>query len=99
MAARPQCPSCGRKKLRDPHRAPAPVELGAGGKVVMTSGGYRSVSPAATVARLRRHVSPPAETVHELRAGLSSGSFGKGSTAELTGADLARAPPARHAGV
>src|SRR5271168_5407985 len=32
VAARPQCPSCGRKKMRDPRRAPVPVELGAGGK-------------------------------------------------------------------
>ena len=29
VAARPQCPSCGRKKLRDPRRAPVPIELGA----------------------------------------------------------------------
>src|SRR6202041_2992420 len=111
VAARPQCPTCGRKKLRDPRRAPAPLELGAGGKVVMTSGGDRSVSSSATVARFRKHGSPltgvvsrleriqadlplntnyyathnfsgPAETVHELRAGLSNGSLGKGSTAE-----------------
>ena len=66
VAARPQCPSCGRKKLRDPRRAPAPVELGAGGKVVMTSGGYRSVSPSATVARFRRHVSPLTGVVSRL---------------------------------
>ncbi|HTJ02696.1 MAG TPA: TOMM precursor leader peptide-binding protein, partial [Methylovirgula sp.] len=58
VAARPQCPSCGHKKLRDPRRTPVPIELGAGGKVVMTSGGFRSVSPAATVARFRKHVSP-----------------------------------------
>ena len=32
VAARPQCPACGRKALRDPRRAPVPVELGAGGK-------------------------------------------------------------------
>ena len=111
VTARPQCPSCGRKKLRDPSRAPVPVELSAGGKLVMTSGGYRIVSPRATVARFRKHVSPltgvvsrlerieadlplntnyyaahnfsaPARTVNELRAGLSGGSFGKGSTAE-----------------
>ncbi len=24
---RPQCPACGQKKLRDPRRAPAPIEL------------------------------------------------------------------------
>jgi ribosomal protein S12 methylthiotransferase accessory factor len=58
VAARPQCPSCGRKKLRDPRRAPVPIELPAGGKLVMTSGGYRSVSPRDTVARFRKHVSP-----------------------------------------
>src|ERR1700727_2428828 len=66
VAARPQCPSCGRKKLRDPRRAPAPVELGAGGKVVMTSGGDRSVSSSATVARFRRHVSPLTGVVSRL---------------------------------
>ena len=111
MAARPQCPACGRKKLRDPRRAPVPIELNPGGKLVMTSGGYRSVSSRATVARFRKHVSPltgvvsrlelieadlplntnyyashnfspPARSVHELRAGLGGGSFGKGSTAE-----------------
>ena len=114
VTPRPQCPACGRKKLRDPRRRPVPVELGAGGKMVkvlMTSGGYRSVSPSATLARFRKHVSPltgvvshlerikadlplntnyfathnfagPADTINELRMGLSAGSFGKGSTAE-----------------
>jgi oxazoline/thiazoline synthase len=128
VAARPQCPSCGRKKLRDPRRAPASVELGAGGKVVMTSGGYRSVSSSATVARFRRHVSPltgvvsrleriqadlplntnyyathnfsgPAETVHELRAGLSNGSFGKGSTAEQGEASALMEAIERYSGI
>ena len=111
VAARPQCPTCGRKELRDPSRAPAPIELNAGGKLVMTSGGYRAVSSAATVARYRKHVSPLTgvvsrlerieadlplntnyfathnlaarpDTVGELKAGLSGGSFGKGSTAD-----------------
>jgi len=111
VAARPQCPACGRKELRDPSRAPAPIELSDGGKLVMTSGGYRTVSPTATVARFRKHVSPLTgvvsrlerieadlplntnyfathnfaprpETVGELKAGLSGGSFGKGSTAD-----------------
>ena len=58
VAARPQCPACGRKKLRDPRRAPVPIELAAGGKLIMTSGGYRTVSSRATVARFRKHVSP-----------------------------------------
>ena len=128
VAARPQCPSCGRKKLRDPRRAPVPVALGAGGKVVMTSGGYRSVSPSATVARFRRHVSPltgvvsrlerieadlplntnyhathnfsgPAETVNELRVGLGSGSFGKGSTAEQGEASALMEAMERYSGI
>ena len=128
VATRPQCPSCGRKKLRDPRRAPTPVELGAGGKVVMTSGGYRSVSSSATVARFRKHVSPltgvvsrleriqadlplatnylakhnfsgPSETVHELRAGLSGGSFGKGSTAEQGEASALMEAIERYSGI
>ncbi len=66
VAARPQCFACGRKKLRDPRRAAVPVDLGAGGKLVMTSGGYRSVSSRATVARFRRHVSPLTGVVSRL---------------------------------
>jgi bacteriocin biosynthesis cyclodehydratase domain-containing protein len=58
VAARPQCPTCGSKKLRDPRRAPVPIELSPGTKLVMTSGGYRSVSSRATVARYRKNVSP-----------------------------------------
>ncbi len=58
VAKRPQCPTCGSKKLRDPRRKPVPIELGAGAKLVMTSGGYRTVSSRATVARFRKHVSP-----------------------------------------
>jgi ribosomal protein S12 methylthiotransferase accessory factor len=128
VAARPQCRSCGRKKLRDPSRAPVPVELGAGGKLVMTSGGYRAVSPAATVARFRKHVSPltgvvsrlerieadlplntnwyaahnfsgPAMTVNQLRAGLSGGSFGKGSTAEQAEASALMESIERYSGI
>jgi bacteriocin biosynthesis cyclodehydratase domain-containing protein len=128
VAARPQCPSCGRKKLRDPKRAAVPVELTTGGKVVMTSGGYRTVSPRATVARFRKHVSlltgvvsrlerieadlplntnyyaahnfsAPARTVHELRAGLSGGSFGKGSTAEQGEASALMEAIERYSGI
>jgi bacteriocin biosynthesis cyclodehydratase domain-containing protein len=58
VAARPQCPTCGSKKLQNPRRAPEPIELGPGAKLVMTSGGYRTVSSRATVARFRKHVSP-----------------------------------------
>jgi ribosomal protein S12 methylthiotransferase accessory factor len=66
VAARPQCPACGRNELRDPGRAPVPVELGAGGKLVMTSGGYRTVSSRATVARFKKHVSPLTGVVSRL---------------------------------
>jgi oxazoline/thiazoline synthase len=66
VAARPQCPACGSKKLRDPRRAPVPVTLDAGGKLVMTSGGYRSMSSRATVARYRKHVSPLTGVVSRL---------------------------------
>jgi ribosomal protein S12 methylthiotransferase accessory factor len=128
VALRPQCPSCGSEKLRDPRREPAPIELGAGDKLVMTSGGYRSVSPAATVARFRKHVSPltgvvsrlervradlplntnyhaahnfsgPSETVNQLRMGLSSGSFGKGSTSEQGEASALMEAIERYSGI
>jgi ribosomal protein S12 methylthiotransferase accessory factor len=55
---RPQCPICGKKKLRDPKRKPIPIDLGPGLKVVMNSGGYRTVTSRSTVARFRKHVSP-----------------------------------------
>jgi bacteriocin biosynthesis cyclodehydratase domain-containing protein len=128
VARRPQCPACGRKTLRDPHRAPAPFKLGGGGKLLMTSGGYRSVSSAATVARFRKHVSPLTgvvsrleriqadlplntnylathnfsgrpKTVDELRAGLSGGSFGKGSTAEQGEASALMEAIERYSGI
>ena len=94
----------------------------------MTSGGYRTVSPRATVARFRKHVSPltgvvsrlerieadlpmntnfhaahnfsgPAMTVEELRAGLSGGSFGKGSTAEQGEASALMEAIERYSGI
>jgi bacteriocin biosynthesis cyclodehydratase domain-containing protein len=128
VAARPQCPTCGRKKLRDPRRAPAPITLAAGTKLVMTSGGYRTISSRATVARFRKHVSPltgvvsrlerievdlplntnyyaahnfsaPAETVDDLRAGLSGGSFGKGSTSEQGEASALMEAIERYSGI
>ena len=128
VATRPQCPTCGSKKLRNPRRAPAPIELGPGAKLIMTSGGYRTVSSRATVARFRKHVSPltgvvsrlerieadlplntnfyaahnfsaPARNVDELRAGLSGGSFGKGSTAEQGEASALMEAIERYSGI
>ena len=66
VAARPQCPSCGSKEARDPGRPPLPTRLHVGGKAVMTSGGYRSVAPAETIARFRKHVSPLTGIVSQL---------------------------------
>jgi len=128
VAHRPQCPACGRKKLRDPGREPLPIDLAAGGKLVMTSGGYRSVSPRTTVARYRKHVSPltgvvsrlervevdlplntnyyathnfsgPADNIDQLRAGLSGGSFGKGSTADQGEASALMEAIERYSGI
>jgi oxazoline/thiazoline synthase len=128
VAHRPQCPTCGSKKLRDPRRAPTPIDLGPGLKLTMTSGGFRTVSSRATVARFRKHVSPltgvltklerieadlpmntnyfaghnfsgPALTVDALRAGLTGGSFGKGSTAEQAEASALMEAIERYSGI
>ncbi|MGP8120441.1 MAG: TOMM precursor leader peptide-binding protein [Xanthobacteraceae bacterium] len=128
VATRPQCPTCGHKKLRDPRRKPAPVEIGEGAPLVMTSGGYRTVTSRATVAHFRKHVSPltgvvtrleriktslplntsfhaghnfsgPARTVDELRAGLSGGAFGKGSTVEQGEASALMEAIERYSGI
>ncbi|WP_298254205.1 TOMM precursor leader peptide-binding protein [Bradyrhizobium sp.] len=128
VAHRPQCPTCGSKKLRDPRRRPTPIELGPGLKLTMTSGGFRTVSSRATVARFRKHVSPltgvvkklerieadlplntnyfadhnfsgPALTVDALRAGLTGGSFGKGSTAEQAEASALMEAIERYSGI
>ncbi|WP_407164611.1 TOMM precursor leader peptide-binding protein [Bradyrhizobium sp. ORS 111] len=128
VAARPQCPTCGSKQLQNPRRAARPIELGPGARLVMTSGGYRTVSSRATVARFRKHVSPltgvvkrleridvdlpmntnfyaqhnfsaPAQSLDELRAGLSGGSFGKGSTAEQGEASALMEAIERYSGI
>jgi oxazoline/thiazoline synthase len=66
VARRPQCPTCGSKKLQNPRRAPLPVEPGPGATLIMTSGGYRTVSSRTTVARFRKHVSPLTGVVKKL---------------------------------
>jgi bacteriocin biosynthesis cyclodehydratase domain-containing protein len=66
VARRAQCPVCGDKKLSSPRRRPKPIELAAGAKLVMTSGGYRAVSSRTTVARHRKHVSPLSGVVSRL---------------------------------
>jgi oxazoline/thiazoline synthase len=128
VATRPQCPTCGNKKLLNPRRAAAPIKLGPGSKLIVTSGGYRTVSSRATVARFKRHVSPltgvvkrldrieadlpmntnffaqhsfsaPAQNVDQLRAGLTGGSFGKGSTAEQGEASALMEAIERYSGI
>jgi bacteriocin biosynthesis cyclodehydratase domain-containing protein len=128
VARRPQCPTCGNKKLQNPRRAPQPIEIGPGAKLIMTSGGYRTVSSRTTVARFRKHVSPltgvvtkleriqadlpmntnffaqhnfsaPAQSVDQLRSGLSGGSFGKGSTAEQGEASALMEAIERYSGI
>jgi oxazoline/thiazoline synthase len=128
VAARPQCPTCGNKKLLNPRRAPEPIKLGPGSKLLITSGGYRTVTSRATVARFKRHVSPltgvvkrlerieadlpmntnyfaqhnfsaPAQSVDQLRAGLTGGSFGKGSTAEQGEASALMEAIERYSGI
>ncbi len=66
VAHRPQCPVCGDKKLQNPKRAPEPIEIYPGTRLIMTSGGYRSVSSRQTVARYRKHVSPLTGVVTKL---------------------------------
>ena len=66
VAARPQCRACGSEEFRDSGRAPVPLELKSGGRPVMTSGGYRTMSSHATVARYRKHISPLTGVVSRL---------------------------------
>jgi len=128
VATRPQCPTCGNKKLLNPRRSAEPIKLGPGNKLIVTSGGYRTVSSRTTVARFKRHVSPltgvvkrldrieadlpmntnffaqhnfsaPAQNVDQLRAGLTGGSFGKGSTAEQGEASALMEAIERYSGI
>ena len=58
--------ACGSLDLRDPLVRRSRSRSVRGGKLLMTSGGYRSVSPSATVARFRKHVSPLTGVVSRL---------------------------------
>lgn len=66
VTRRPQCPVCGDRRLQDPKRAPEPVTINPGTRLIMTSGGYRSVSSRTTVSRYRKHVSPLTGVVTKL---------------------------------
>ncbi|MBR0848017.1 TOMM precursor leader peptide-binding protein [Bradyrhizobium diazoefficiens] len=66
VAKRPQCRTCGSKKLQNPRRAARPIDIAEGKKLVMTSGGYRTVTSRTTVARFRKHVSPLTGVVSRL---------------------------------
>ena len=128
VTARPQCPTCGRKKLRDPRRSPEPIALGCRRQAGHDERRIPHRLLSGTVARFRKHVSPltgvvsrldrieadlpmntnyyaahnfsaPAQNVHELRAGLSGGSFGKGSTAEQGEASALMEAIERYSGI
>lgn len=64
---RPQCPSCGEEALYRPDRPPTPVQLGSTPKSVRNSGGLRSVSPQATLAKYRHLIGPVGGVVTWLR--------------------------------
>ncbi|MGY4568813.1 TOMM precursor leader peptide-binding protein [Bradyrhizobium sp. USDA 3256] len=66
VAKRPQCPTCGSKKLQSARRAATPIEIAEGRKLIATSGGYRTVTSRTTVARFRKHVSPLTGVVSRL---------------------------------
>jgi oxazoline/thiazoline synthase len=66
VSRRPQCPVCGEEKFQNPSRAPEPVDVRTSPRLIMTSGGYRSVSSRTTVSRYRKHVSPLTGVVTKL---------------------------------
>ncbi len=55
---RPQCPTCGDEALYRPDRPPVPLRLEASPKAHWNSGGARTVTPDATLAKYRHLVSP-----------------------------------------
>ena len=55
---RPQCPVCGDEALYNTDRPAMPVRLQASPKQLRNSGGVRAVTPAQTLEKYRRLVSP-----------------------------------------
>ncbi len=64
---RPQCRSCGDAALHRPDRPPVPLCLKASPKTHRNSGGARTVTPEATLAKYRHLVSPIGGVVTWLR--------------------------------
>ena len=64
---RPQCSACGDEALYRPDRQPIPVHLNPSPKNVCNSGGMRSVSPEATLAKYRHLVGSVGGVVTWLR--------------------------------
>ena len=64
---RPQCVACGDQALHRPDRPPTPVRLRSSPKSHATSGGVRSVTPEATLAKYRHLVSPVSGVVSWLK--------------------------------
>ena len=52
------CRSRRERPEADGDNLASPIEVAEGSKLIMTSGGYRTVTSRATVARFRKHVSP-----------------------------------------
>ena len=67
VTRRPQCRACGEAALHRPDRPSAPVLLQPSPKAHHGSGGARSVTPEATLARYRHLVSPISGVVTWLR--------------------------------
>ena len=67
VVRRPQCRACGHETMYSADREPDPVRLGASPKNVCNSGGLRSVSPEATLAKYRHLVSPVSGVVTWVR--------------------------------
>ncbi len=67
VARRPQCRVCGDEALRRPDRQPLPLRLSSSPVQIRTSGGLRTVSPAATLQKYAHLVSPVSGVANVLR--------------------------------
>ena len=66
---RPQCDTCGEKKLRNPNRRTVPIELEPNPINVLNSGGSRSFAPSETLYKYKHLISPVSGIVSKLSRG------------------------------
>src|SRR4030095_14681124 len=114
VARRPQCLTCGSKKLQNPRRAATSIEIAEGSQLIMTrcrnhvsplTGVFPGLErievdlPMNTNFFAYHNFSAPAQSVDQLRSGLSGGSFGKGSTAEQGEASALMEAIERYSGI